>query len=629
VLEARWVIAMGDEDPGGAGFLRGFFPGSRVAGYRLEEQIGRGGMAVVFRAQDERLERQVALKILSPALAADEKFRHRFILESRSAAAVDDPYIIPVFEAGEADGVLFIAMRYVPGGDVDALLRQMGPLPAERTAAIISGVASALDTAHAAGLVHRDVKPTNMLLDTRVGRPDHVYLSDFGLSKGALSADLTASDRFMGTLNYCAPEQIQGRRVDARTDEYALACTAFELLCGRPPFSRSESSAVLYAQLSELPPRLAPQRPDLPRAVDDVLLRALTKAPEERYASCGEFADALRAALGLQRYAPDVATVLHQRTLADQQQGPAPEAPAAPSTLPASGEEACGEEASGEEASAEEASGEGDGSRDDTPVLDPPIVADLPGAAPPDHSDPLAARFSIAQRLAAQGDHAEAEREFQHVYRARRQALGPGHPDTLIARFGFAQEIAARGDHERAEEEFRRMLPHQRRSLGQYHPDTLATRCSIAREMAARGDHAGAEREFRDVLAYLQRKPGLDHPVTVILWANIAKEMVARGDHAGAEEEFLDLLPHLKLTLGRDHPDTLAVLEWIDYLERKRNDGSAEARRGPREGRQTGMPPAHPGEGHPGHGLAAARPDRPDVRGRREHGSARPGPAGR
>lgn len=599
---------MGDGDTGAVGFVHGFFPGSRIAGYRLGEQIGRGGMAVVFRAQDERLERQVALKILSPALAADETFRHRFILESRSAAAVDDPYIIPVFEAGEADGVLFIAMRYVPGGDVDALLKQTGPLPAERVAAIISGVASALDTAHAAGLVHRDVKPTNMLLDTRVGRPDHVYLSDFGLSKGALSsADLTGVDRFMGTLHYCAPEQIQGRRVDARTDEYALACTAFELLSGRPPFSQEEASAVLYAQLKEPPPRLAPRRADLPAAVDDVLLRALAKAPEERYASCGEFADALRMALGLQRYAPDVATVLHQRTLADQHHGLRTDAPAAPSTLSGTGEEA--------------------GSPDDTPVLPEQIVADQPDALEPDHPDALAARFSLAQEMAAQGDHAEAEEEFRYVYRARQRALGPNHPETLIARFGAAQEIAARGDHARAEEEFRGMLPHQRRSLGRYHPDTLATGCSIAREMAARGDHAGAEQEFRDVLAYLQRKPGLDHPVTVILWLNIAKEMVARGDHAGAEEEFRDLLPHLKLTLGRDHPDTLAALEWIDYLERKRKDRPAEPRRHPRADGPAAMPAAHPGGARPGRGgvLSAHH----EVIGRHEHGSAQPGAAGR
>ena len=178
---------MGDERPGAFGFFSGFPVGTRIADYRLEEQIGQGGMAVVFRAQDERLQRQVALKILSPALATDEAFRHRFIRESRSAAAVDDPHIIPVFEAGDADGVLFIAMRYVPGGDAGTLVRNEGPLPPARAAAIISAVASALDAAHAAGLVHRDVKPANMLVDARPGRPDHVYLSDFGLTKGALS----------------------------------------------------------------------------------------------------------------------------------------------------------------------------------------------------------------------------------------------------------------------------------------------------------------------------------------------------------------------------------------------------------------------------------------------------------
>ncbi len=184
---------MGDEAPGAVRFLAGFSVGPRIAGYRLEEQVGQGGMAVVFRALDERLNRQVALKVLAPALAADEAFRLRFIRESRSSAAVDDPHIIPVFEAGDADGVLFIAMRFVPGGDVGTLVHRQGPLPPARAAAIISAVASALDAAHTAGLVHRDVKPANMLLDVRPGRPDHVYLSDFGLTKGALSsASLTA-----------------------------------------------------------------------------------------------------------------------------------------------------------------------------------------------------------------------------------------------------------------------------------------------------------------------------------------------------------------------------------------------------------------------------------------------------
>ena len=259
------------EEISGAGLFAGFPPGSRIAGYRLEEQIGQGGMAVVFRALDERLGRLVALKVLAPALAADEAFRQRFIRESRSAAAVDHPHVIPVFEAGEAGGVLFIAMRYVPGGDVGTLVRREGPLPVARAGAIISAVASALDAAHAAGLVHRDVKPGNMLIDVRPGQPDHVYLSDFGLTRATRSSTgLTSTGFFLGTLDYCAPEQIQGLDADARTDEYALACASFVLLSGEPPFPRDEGTAVMYAQLSEPPPRLSERRPGLPAAADDV-----------------------------------------------------------------------------------------------------------------------------------------------------------------------------------------------------------------------------------------------------------------------------------------------------------------------------------------------------------------------
>jgi predicted ATPase len=277
--------------------------GSRIAGYRLEEEIGAGGMAVVFRAADERLGRLVALKILTPWLAADDAFRRRFLRESRAAAAVDDPHIIPVYEAGEADGVLFIAMRHVSGGSVRDLLQREGPLPAARVAAIISPLASALDAAHAAGLVHRDVKPANMLVDTRPGRPDHVYLSDFGLAKGrSSSARLTRTGVNLGTVAYMAPEQIEGREVDGRTDQYALACAAFELLAGVVPFDREQDMAVIYAHLSTPPPSLASLRPGLAPAADDVLAGGMAKAPADRYRSCGEFAEALRRAFGLPGY---------------------------------------------------------------------------------------------------------------------------------------------------------------------------------------------------------------------------------------------------------------------------------------------------------------------------------------
>ena len=292
---------------GNAGRMPASIPvGSRIAGYRLEHQVCAGGMAVVFRAVDERLGRHVALKVLSAELAADGEFRERFIRESQAAAAVDDPHLIPVYGAGEADGVLFIAMRYVAGGDVRSLVRRDGPLSPARMAAIVSPVASALDGAHAVGLVHRDVKPANMLLDVRQGRPDHVYLGDFGISRQMLSAvGLTETGNFLGTADYCAPEQIQGLPVDGRADQYALACTVFELLTGQTPFRRDEAAAVIWAQMTESPPSLTSQRAGLPPAVDGVLAKALAKRAEIRYTTCREFAEALRAALGLTLYDPD------------------------------------------------------------------------------------------------------------------------------------------------------------------------------------------------------------------------------------------------------------------------------------------------------------------------------------
>ena len=284
--------------------LTEFRAGSVLAGYRLEQQVGRGGFAVVFRALDERLGRPVALKILSPALASSSpEFRRRFIAESRAAAAVDDPHIIPVYEAGEADGVLFIAMRYVAGGDLRQVLEREGALAPDRAADFVSPVASALDAAHGAGLVHRDVKPGNILVDARAGRPDHVYLSDFGIVKGAALGSLTGvGSSNLGTPDYMAPEQISGQPVDGRTDQYSLACVTVQLLTGTVPFERDSLPALIYAHLTVPPPSLVSLRPDLPAAVDQVVAKAMAKTAEKRYDSCGDFADALRDALGLAPY---------------------------------------------------------------------------------------------------------------------------------------------------------------------------------------------------------------------------------------------------------------------------------------------------------------------------------------
>jgi serine/threonine protein kinase len=272
--------------------------GSQIAGYTIEEQIGRGGMAVVYRASDRRLNRPVALKILAPELASDEGYRQRFLREMRSAAAVDHPNIVPVFDAGEADGALFIAMRFVDGQDVRTMLETSGRLPAARACHFIAQAASALDAAHAHGLVHRDVKPGNMLIGR--AHPDHLYLSDFGLSKQRVSsAPLTLTGQFMGTLDYMAPEQIEGNPTDGRTDLYALACTAFEMLAGQPPFQRDAGLAVMWAQVSAPVPSLRALRPDLPPAVDQVMATALAKKPDARYPTCMAFARALAAACGV------------------------------------------------------------------------------------------------------------------------------------------------------------------------------------------------------------------------------------------------------------------------------------------------------------------------------------------
>ena len=283
----------------------------KIAGYRLEGHIGRGDMAVVCLAQDERLDRKVAVKVLAPELALDAAFRARLLDQVRAAAEIDHPHILPVYEAGDAAGIVYVAMRYVQGGDARSLLSPPGLLPFARAWKVIAQVASALDAAHAHDVIHRDVKPANMLLDASSGvggrTPDgvggrgfdYVYLSDFGMSRDWSPGGIIAAARLGGTLDYVAPEQIEGRALDGRADLYSLACAGFELLCGTPPFGQDQGLTVMYAQLYAPPPTVTARRPDLPAAVDVVLATALAKNPADRYATCGQFAEELRTALGL------------------------------------------------------------------------------------------------------------------------------------------------------------------------------------------------------------------------------------------------------------------------------------------------------------------------------------------
>ncbi|HSL64961.1 MAG TPA: serine/threonine-protein kinase, partial [Gaiellaceae bacterium] len=272
--------------------------GTELAGYRIESLLGVGGMSLVYLAQDLRLKRKVALKLLAATLAEDASFRDRFLRESELAASIDHPNIVPIYEAGTADDLLFISMRYVEGRDLAGLLRR-GPLAPADAIGIVVQVASALDAAHARGLVHRDVKPSNVLLDSgaRPDGSDHVYLADFGLTQRLSDASAIGDDgHLMATIDYVAPEQIAGGEVDARADVYSLGCVLYECLVGEPPFGRDSDLAVVFAHLEAEPPAPSAQRLDVPAALDAVIARALAKDPSARYGSCRELA---RAALAI------------------------------------------------------------------------------------------------------------------------------------------------------------------------------------------------------------------------------------------------------------------------------------------------------------------------------------------
>ncbi|HEU4672909.1 MAG TPA: serine/threonine-protein kinase, partial [Candidatus Limnocylindrales bacterium] len=274
--------------------------GSELAGYRVASLLGRGGTGTVYLAEDTRLGRKVALKVLTSEAADAPGVRERFVAESRLAASLDHPHIVPIYEAGSVDDELFIAMRYVPGPDLAGLIRDAGPLPPERVARIVGQIASALDAAHAAGLIHRDVKPGNVLLaEGAESGTDHGYLTDFGLTKQAtyVGADATKTGQLLGTIGYVAPEQIAGLPIDRRADVYSLGCVLYECLAGTAPYPRETDMAVLMAHVESPPPSLAALRPELGPGIDAVVAKALSKRAEDRYASAGELARAATAAL--------------------------------------------------------------------------------------------------------------------------------------------------------------------------------------------------------------------------------------------------------------------------------------------------------------------------------------------
>jgi serine/threonine protein kinase len=271
--------------------------GDEFAGYRIERRLGRGGMGVLYLAIEPGLDRRVALKLIAPEAAADAVFARRFAEESRIAASIEHPNVVPIYAAGEEDGVPFIAMRYVAGADLARRLAKDGRLEPAAAVELIAQIGNGLDAIHAAGLVHRDVKPANVLLSGDEGG-EHAYITDFGVARNvATESGLTQTGRFVGTLDYVAPEQISGGEIDARVDVYALGCLLFKLLTGEVPFPKEGEAARLYAHLHDPPPAPSLYVPAVSMGLDDVVIRAMSKEPDDRYPSAGDLGRAAQAAL--------------------------------------------------------------------------------------------------------------------------------------------------------------------------------------------------------------------------------------------------------------------------------------------------------------------------------------------
>ncbi|MDQ3885492.1 MAG: serine/threonine protein kinase [Actinomycetota bacterium] len=269
--------------------------GRRLGHYQVDGVIGKGGMAVMYRATDVRLGRKVALKVIAEHLSGDAEFRERFIDEARNTSAVDHSHVVPLYDFGEVDGLLYIAMRFVDGSDLASLISR-GPISPARTLSLLGQVADALEMLADRGLVHLDVKPANVLVTSRESAGgEHVYLADFGLTRRGATGHRTSSGDFLGSPTYAAPEHLRGEPVDPRTDQYALACVMFVCLTGRPPF-QGKVPEVIQGHLGSEPPAVS-SLVVLPPAIDDVIRRGMAKDPQARYPNCGELLFAARAAL--------------------------------------------------------------------------------------------------------------------------------------------------------------------------------------------------------------------------------------------------------------------------------------------------------------------------------------------
>jgi hypothetical protein len=350
--------------------------GGQLGNYLIESVIGRGGMSVVYRAKHARLGTSVALKVLAPELSTDDTFRERFLREAQMAAGIDHPNVVPIHDLGLHDNSLYIVMRYVAGGDLKALLATSGPIDPAQALALLEPAAQALDAAHESGLVHRDVKPGNILIQQSSGEDvEHVYLTDFGIAKSSHVSGLTRAGGLIGTFEYMAPEQVEGHPVSAQTDVYALAGVLYECITGRIPYERELAEGAFPPSGPVVP--ASRFRPELPRALDAVLAKALSRNPADRYEGCQQFTAACRAALAT---SPKAAGTAAGATVADVSAGR--------ETIAVSDSERWGEAA----ASAREPAPAGGGE------AWPPLGAPPPSAPPPPSPPAPAARGGGAKR---------------------------------------------------------------------------------------------------------------------------------------------------------------------------------------------------------------------------------------
>jgi serine/threonine protein kinase len=268
--------------------------GRRLGHYRIDGVLGKGGMSVMYKATDVRLGRKVALKVIAEHLTEDPEFRERFVDEARNTSAIDHANVVPLYDFGEVDGLLYIAMRLVDGSDLASLIKD-APLTPDRAVALLNQVAEALDNLHERGLVHLDVKPANVLVTSRESTAEHIYVADFGLTRRGATGHRTRGGDFLGSPTYAAPEHLRGEPVDARTDGYSLACVLFACLAGRPPF-QGTVPGVIQGHLNQDVPKLT-EYIHLPSAIDEVIRRGMAKQPADRYPNCRELIAAARRAL--------------------------------------------------------------------------------------------------------------------------------------------------------------------------------------------------------------------------------------------------------------------------------------------------------------------------------------------